>query len=110
MGLEAYGAASSAKAEIVASYGVRFIARTIDEWWRPRQRSASIFILIASGFVVGVKRPTTLPCRSTRNLVKFHLIERLPGTPLASFFSHPKSGCAAGPLTSTFANIGKLTS
>src|SRR5579872_4913691 len=42
--------------------------------------SASISFLSAPGVVVGACRATTLPERSTRNLVKFHLIEE-PSSP-----------------------------
>jgi hypothetical protein len=74
------------------------------------QSSFSITFRRASGFVVGANRVTTSPWRSTRNLVKFHLMLSLPSRPRASFFSHRNRGLACGPLTSTFANIGKLTS
>ena len=42
--------------------------------------SSSIF----SGVSVGAKRLITLPLRSTRNLVKFHLIALMPSAPGAS--------------------------
>src|SRR6202011_1449128 len=47
--------------------------------------SASISLFSASGVVVGACRATTLPVRSTRNLVKFHLIEE-PSRPDFSLF------------------------
>src|SRR5204862_2642162 len=37
--------------------------------------SASISLFNPSGVTVGAWRPTTLPLRSTTNLVKFHLID-----------------------------------
>ena len=49
----------------------------------------------------------TLPERSTRNLVKFHLIDE-PSTPDFSLFRYWYSGCTRKPLTSILANIGKL--
>src|SRR3984893_11163811 len=69
--------------------------------------SASISFLSPSGAVVGAWRATTLPERSTRNLVKFHLIDA-PSTPDFSFFRYWYSGCARKPLTSILANIGKV--
>src|ERR1700761_3690002 len=42
--------------------------------------NASISLVRASGLVVGACRATTLPERSTRNLVKFHLIDE-PSSP-----------------------------
>src|ERR1700733_3765687 len=47
--------------------------------------SASISRVRLSGLAVGACRATTLPERSTRNLVKFHLIEG-PSKPDFSFF------------------------
>src|SRR5579872_1789469 len=69
--------------------------------------SASISCLSAAGVVVGAWRPTTLPERSTRNLVKFHLIEE-PSNPDFSSRRNRYNGWALGPLTSIFSNIGKL--
>src|SRR6266851_6135496 len=46
---------------------------------------ASISLVSPSGFAVGACRATTLPERSTRNLVKFHLIDG-PSTPAFSLF------------------------
>src|SRR5665213_1919921 len=47
--------------------------------------SASISFASPSGFAVGACRATTLPARSIRNLVKFHLIEA-PSSPDFSLF------------------------
>ncbi len=47
----------------------------------------SISFSKSCGFVVGAKRSTTLPLRSTKNLVKFHLIA-FPSIPEASFFKY----------------------
>src|SRR6202171_5561719 len=47
--------------------------------------SASISFVSPSGFAVGACRATTLPERSTRNLVKFHLIDG-PSRPAFSLF------------------------
>src|SRR4051794_32415958 len=47
--------------------------------------NASISFFSPSGLAVGACRATTLPERSTRNLVKFHLIEG-PSRPDFSFF------------------------
>src|ERR1700676_4709068 len=49
--------------------------------------SASISFVSASGLVVGACRATTLPERSIRNLVKFHLIEE-PSMPDFSLFRY----------------------
>src|SRR4030088_646880 len=49
--------------------------------------SASISRVSPSGFAVGACRATTLPERSTRNLVKFHLIDG-PSNPAFSFFKY----------------------
>src|SRR5579863_3626895 len=70
--------------------------------------SASISLVRASGLVVGACRATTLPARSTRNLVKFHLIDA-PSRPDLAFFRYWNSGWAVPPLTSILANIGKVT-
>src|SRR6478609_4322937 len=71
--------------------------------------SASISFLNPSGVTVGAWRPTTLPDRSTTNLVKFHLIDD-PKRPDFSRFRYSYSGCALPPLTSILANIGNVTS
>src|SRR5450432_660367 len=47
--------------------------------------SASISLASPSGLAVGACRATTLPARSTRNLVKFHLIDE-PSKPDFAFF------------------------
>src|SRR4029077_10473970 len=70
--------------------------------------SASISFFNACGVVVGACRATTLPLRSTRNLVKFHLIDG-PSMPDFSLFRYWYSGCTRKPLTSILANIGKVT-
>src|SRR5882672_9055054 len=49
--------------------------------------SASISLVSPSGLAVGACRATTLPARSTRNLVKFHLIEA-PSRPDCAFFRY----------------------
>src|SRR6516165_7968034 len=49
------------------------------------QSSASMSCLIPCGVAVGAKRATTLPDRSTRNLVKFHLMDE-PSRPDFSLF------------------------
>src|SRR5215212_1226162 len=69
---------------------------------------ASISFLRRSGVTVGACRATTLPDRSTRNLVKFHLIDE-PNSPDFAFFKCWYNGCALPPLTSILANMGKLT-
>src|SRR5882762_9149505 len=61
--------------------------------------SASISLVSDSGLVVGACRATTRPRRSTRNLVKFHLIDA-PNTPGLLLFRYRYSGCALSPLTS----------
>src|SRR6267154_6128499 len=68
---------------------------------------ASISLVSPSGFAVGACRATTLPERSTRNLVKFHLIDG-PSNPAFSLFKYWYSGCTRKPLTSILANIGKV--
>src|SRR6185312_12387830 len=73
------------------------------------QSRASISRVRVLGLVVGAWRATTLPCRSTRNLVKFHLMDS-PSNPDFSRFRYLKSGCASLPLTSIFSNIGNVTS
>src|SRR5690606_1548883 len=70
--------------------------------------SASISPRSCSGFVVGAWRGTTLPLRSARNLVKFHLIP-LPISPVFSRFRCLKIGSASLPLTLIFAITGKVT-
>lgn len=62
-----------------------------------------------SGLVIGAKRVTRWPSAVSRNLVKFHLMRRLPKMPGARRFSSLNSGCAPGPLTSILLNSGKLT-
>src|SRR5437764_3492723 len=68
--------------------------------------------LIASlrlfGAVHDPKRATTTPSRETRNLVKFHFMDLVPSTPALAPCRYRNRGCAFSPLTSTFANIGKL--
>src|SRR5258708_605044 len=49
--------------------------------------SASISLTSPSGLAVGACRATTLPARSTRNLVKFHLID-VPSRPDFLFFRY----------------------
>jgi hypothetical protein len=44
-------------------------------------RIFSISGLMRAGVAAGAKRATTLPVRSTRNLVKFHLIFLVPSRP-----------------------------
>ena len=51
----------------------------------------------------------TWPSLPTRNLVKFHLMASPGIRPDFSLRSHSKSGWASSPLTSTLANIGKVT-
>src|SRR5205085_9591851 len=43
---------------------------------------------IDSGVSFGAKRATTLPPRSTRNLVKFHLIASVPSNPGLALFKY----------------------
>src|SRR5882757_6142388 len=81
----------------LVSFGVIFLVHS----------SASISFVSPSGFAVGACRATTLPERSARNLVKFHLIDA-PSRPDFSFFKYWYSGWALLPLTSTLANIGKV--
>src|ERR1700722_5374120 len=69
--------------------------------------NASISLFRLSGAAVGACRATTLPERSIRNLVKFHLIDA-PSSPDFSLFRYWYSGCALPPLTSILANIGKV--
>ena len=64
---------------------------------------------IDSGVAFGAERSTTLPLRSTRNVVKFHLMAFVPSRPGAFSYRRTKSGCASGPLTSILACIGKVT-
>src|SRR6201996_4057374 len=47
--------------------------------------SASISLVSPSGLLVGACRATTRPARSTRNLVKFHLIDDPSSPDLARF-------------------------
>ena len=54
----------------------------------PHARSFSTSPRSFSGVTVGAKRATTLPSLPIRNLVKFHLIDRLPRMPLAWVLSH----------------------
>ncbi len=68
---------------------------------RFRYRNFRIGASSSSGLVCGAQRPTTSPLRSTRNLVKFHLIASVPSSPAFSLLRNWNSGCAAGPLTST---------
>ena len=62
-----------------------------------------------SGESFGANRLITLPSLPTRNLVKFHLIERVPRMPGASAASHFQIGAAESPLTSTLLIIGNVT-
>src|SRR5260221_13071420 len=55
----------------------------VHDFARFLQSTASISFLMPSGVAVGAYRPTTLPDRSTRNLVKFHLIDD-PSRPAVS--------------------------
>ena len=71
---------------------------------------ASISERRRAGEVIGAKRRTAFPWRSTKNFVKFHLMARLPRRPGVALFSQSNSGLALAPLTSILANIGKLTS
>src|SRR5262249_39546489 len=69
---------------------------------------ASIAVFSPSGRAVGAWRATTPPDRSTRNLVKFHLIDG-PSRPDFSRFRYSYNGCAFVPFTSILANIGNVT-
>ena len=71
---------------------------------------ASISERRRAGGVIGAKRRTAFPWRSTKNFVKFHSMPRLPRKPAAARVRQPDSGLALAPLTSILANIGKLTS
>src|SRR5439155_15893749 len=67
----------------------------------------SISLVSPSGFAVGACRATTLPERSTRNLVKFHLIDG-PNSPDFALFRYWYSGWVWPPLTSILENIGNV--
>src|ERR1700730_13726272 len=62
-----------------------------------------------SGLSAGAYRLMGTPSLPTRNFVKFHLIPSVPRMPGTDFFKYSYNGCASGPLTLIFANIGKLT-
>ena len=66
-------------------------------------------LLSDAGESLGAKRLMTLPSLPTRNLVKFHLIVRVPRIPGAFAVSHFQSGDAVLPLTSTLLIIGNVT-
>ncbi|CAK8986798.1 Hypothetical protein SCF082_LOCUS705 [Durusdinium trenchii] len=74
----------------------------------PSPSSSSILPASVRGIVCGSARLTTVPSRSTRNLVKFHLM-KAPIAPPFSFLRYVNSGCAPSPLTSIFSNIWKVT-
>ena len=60
-----------------------------------------------SGVSVGAKRLTTLPSRSIKNFVKFHLMDE-PSALFFSFLRNLKRSLAFLPLTSIFAKRGNV--
>ena len=69
----------------------------------------ALFAATPPHLVVGEKRLTTLPSRSTRNFVKFHLMRENPRKPDFSFLRKAHSGWVPLPLTSILAEMEKLT-
>src|ERR1700677_224004 len=61
-----------------------------------------------SGVTSGSKRATTFPFRSTKNLVKFHLISPASAG-FASLVKYAYNGVWSSPFTETFPYIGKVT-
>ena len=83
--------------EILVQAQDRVAAERLDVLEHARLRgqaasAASMSPLQRSGESFGAKRLMTLPSLPTRNLVKFHLIERVPRMPGASAVSHFQSG------------------
>src|SRR3954463_10934240 len=62
-----------------------------------------------SGVVAGSKRETTLPLRSTRNLVKFHLISPAVFGLGAVLVRYLYSGVVSSPFTDTLDIMGNET-
>src|SRR5215467_7445593 len=61
-----------------------------------------------SGVTSGSKRWITLPLRSTRNLVKFHLMSPVTPVPVC-WVRYVYRGAWSAPFTEILENIGKLT-
>src|ERR1700731_1636741 len=97
------GAGSAARAWGCFHNGIAFHAR------RAPQSSFLIGASRASGFLSGEWRATILPARSIRNFVKFHFMFAVPRKPRFARVRYRYSGCALGPFTSIFANMGNLT-
>src|SRR5258708_5473699 len=98
--------ALEANADIAGQHGLvvikalRIVRQTVGQWvrrWIGRSAVLGVVVLVhsrasisffsPSGVVVGACRATTLPDRSTRNLVKFHLIDG-PSSPDFSLFRY----------------------
>src|SRR4029077_4689598 len=61
-----------------------------------------------SGVTADSKRCTTLPLRSTRNFVKFHLMSPAMAAPVC-LVRYWESGVWSSPLTDTFLYMGNVT-